>query len=300
MELLVVISIIALLIAILLPSLSKAREQAKAIKCMSNARSLMLGVTYYVQDNRDVLPGPLHPPIFRTGDTLNKNTERPWFLLARLTPLMSKDDFKTTSLDDLATCPTLVQQLPDERFKQPQQVINDYGVSGANPLWSRPYHYLPNTWGNTAPVYYFGYTNTGITWTGFEGALDPGEELYKTNGQRGVSVSYHKPKAITLIKRPADEWALGEAWYSFALVPPPPGTPGPPIPKPTAVGTWQHIPNPGSPKNTAGSSANPLRNKPPHRDRKGTNLAYFDGHGGTFTGIDKDWANQFPANRNPN
>jgi prepilin-type N-terminal cleavage/methylation domain-containing protein/prepilin-type processing-associated H-X9-DG protein len=50
-ELLVVVSIIALLIAILLPSLKRAREVAKATACMSNLRSLGLAVQQYATAN---------------------------------------------------------------------------------------------------------------------------------------------------------------------------------------------------------------------------------------------------------
>lgn len=49
-ELLVVISIIALLVAILLPSLSKARKQARKVVCQTNMRSLsMASFTYYTE-----------------------------------------------------------------------------------------------------------------------------------------------------------------------------------------------------------------------------------------------------------
>jgi prepilin-type N-terminal cleavage/methylation domain-containing protein/prepilin-type processing-associated H-X9-DG protein len=51
-ELLVVIGIIALLIAILLPTLNKARESAKRTTCMSNLRSLGQCLYIYVNDNK--------------------------------------------------------------------------------------------------------------------------------------------------------------------------------------------------------------------------------------------------------
>ncbi len=55
-ELLVVVAIIALLIAILLPSLARAREQAKAVVCASRLKVLWQCVYYYTSDNKNVLP----------------------------------------------------------------------------------------------------------------------------------------------------------------------------------------------------------------------------------------------------
>ena len=55
-ELLVVVGIIALLIAILTPSLISVREQAKIISCQSNLRSVTMAWHAFLRDNRERLP----------------------------------------------------------------------------------------------------------------------------------------------------------------------------------------------------------------------------------------------------
>ncbi|MCC6579033.1 MAG: prepilin-type N-terminal cleavage/methylation domain-containing protein [Phycisphaeraceae bacterium] len=56
-EILVVISIIALLVAILLPALAKAREAGRATQCSSRVRQYGLATFMYVSDNKDWTPG---------------------------------------------------------------------------------------------------------------------------------------------------------------------------------------------------------------------------------------------------
>ena len=59
-ELLVVVAIIALLVSILMPSLSKAKEQTRRVLCASNLRNCGTALSIYTAENRGYFPPAYH------------------------------------------------------------------------------------------------------------------------------------------------------------------------------------------------------------------------------------------------
>src|SRR3954452_17271469 len=61
-ELLIVVGIIAVLLAVLLPSIAAARNRAKAALCLSNVRQLCLGMSAYAGDYGGRFPPAVTTP----------------------------------------------------------------------------------------------------------------------------------------------------------------------------------------------------------------------------------------------
>jgi len=68
-ELLVVIAIIGILAAMLMPTLSKAKQKAQGTQCLSNMKQLQLGAIIYGNDNSDFLPANV--TVRNGGDSLS-------------------------------------------------------------------------------------------------------------------------------------------------------------------------------------------------------------------------------------
>ena len=75
-ELLVVIVVIAVLMGILVPSLQKAREQARIVSCGSNMRQIVLGLTTYAESNDSRLPP--HPSTISRPTSYHRPNELNW------------------------------------------------------------------------------------------------------------------------------------------------------------------------------------------------------------------------------
>ena len=124
-ELLVVIAIIAILTAILVPSLRYSRENARAILCGSNIKQLVFGLTLYETDNGafpyafDVSP-KYPPPGGYPGHF--QYDKMGWWWFNHITDYSRRD----MDRDSILWCPS--RQITDNRLEY-NVLCGNYGVN---------------------------------------------------------------------------------------------------------------------------------------------------------------------------
>ncbi|QOV88254.1 prepilin-type N-terminal cleavage/methylation domain-containing protein [Humisphaera borealis] len=114
-ELLVVIGIIALLISILLPSLSAAREQAASVKCLSNLRQIgVASATYTAQNKSFMLPSDVMDAKFPVS-VPNQDVNETWATILVNTGILSYPKWTSTTQppadDNVFRCPSGVPDM---------------------------------------------------------------------------------------------------------------------------------------------------------------------------------------------
>ncbi len=117
-EVLVVVAIIALLLSILLPSLSRARELSKSTICMTHLKEFGLGMSMYMMDHKETLPGPLHPAMFTKVNgppplpEFGRQQHLPRMLRKYFSDKSSRHSLAKSVVDDIGTCPSF--PVPDD------------------------------------------------------------------------------------------------------------------------------------------------------------------------------------------
>lgn len=129
-ELLVVVAIIAVLIGILLPSLSRARQQARTAVCGSYLRALANGFHSYFTDNDDWIPG-----INTTGVPVRAATYTG-------VPALQKGNLPVQTFDWMTPLIRYDTALPDSRAKRFDIIVNKYKcpsqIAATSQLYSSP------------------------------------------------------------------------------------------------------------------------------------------------------------------
>ena len=256
-EVLVVVAIIALLLAILLPSLSKARELSRRTVCAVQQKEFAKGTLMYLVDSRDTLPGPIHGAMeLESAGKVASGDYEQWHLPSFIRKYFQDRGRKGQLTDEVASCPT-ASILTASSYKKVFQ-SGDY---------RRPFTYALNNWNReqssqvdygTDPPWYFGYPN--YYWNNSGPPFTP-------LATPTALTKDAAPKKISVIRQPASEWVFGDAFR---------WDPVPPIPMGSTLrsGQWQRGTYQLSFVHENGLELIP---KSPYHSG-GINVTMFDGH----------------------
>jgi len=152
----VVIAIIAILTALLLPALSRAKEKSYRTECASNLKQLAHGIQMYADDHGDRLPGPLWAGLYDTYDD-QYDTRLPYFIAPYFGMPAPSSTPRTLMV---ARCPAAVRRwtepssdTPPESVDRPLSFLVIRSVTNRTGTVTYPFGYpfaggLPGGFGN--------------------------------------------------------------------------------------------------------------------------------------------------------
>lgn len=146
LELLVVITVIAILAALLLPTIAKAKAAAQEIQCVNNLKQLGVAIQLYASEHDDRLPGPVWQGLY--PNYFDDSTRMPFYIAPYLGLPAAASEVQTVKL---ATCPVSLKKAPPISASADPRSLDQYLsyiVSAAvtnltSDVVARPFGYPP-------------------------------------------------------------------------------------------------------------------------------------------------------------